>query len=157
MFLIIHSVNLSLIKSLGRSDLILKLEIIKKITGILLICVGLSFYGIMGMLYALALNSILELFLNGYYTGKLIGYGTISQISDLAPTFLIAVFTGIISWFALSSILINNILLDFILSGLCYVSLYLLMVYIFKIEALNTFKKIIVNRFYKFINIRKHK
>ena len=149
LFLIVHSVNLSLIKSLGRSDWVLKLEIIKKITGILFILIGVSFYGIMGMLYALALNSILELFLNGYYTGKLIGYGPISQILDFGPTLLLAILSGIISWFTSSFYLINNNLVVIILSSSCYLITYLILVFIFKIEALSIFKTIIVNRFFK--------
>jgi O-antigen/teichoic acid export membrane protein len=157
MFLIVHSINLSLIKSLGRSDWVLKLEIIKKITGIFLIYVGVSCYGIMGMLYALALNSILELFLNGYYTGKLIDYGITSQISDFAPTFLIAFFSGIISWTILSFTLYDQILLDIIISSFCYISVYLLLAYIFKIESLMTYKNIILNHLLNVKNISKDK
>lgn len=155
MLLIIHSVNLSLIKSLGRSDWVLKLEVIKKIIGILLIYIGIKFYGIMGMLYALTLNSIIELFLNGHYTRKLIGYGSIMQILDLAPTFLIAIFSGLISWFALSFILINNNLLEIIINTICFISLFLTLVQIFKIEAYHTFRSLVedrLNNFNKILN-----
>ena len=100
------------------------------------------------MLYALALNSIIEIFLNGYYTGKLIGYGPISQIIDFGPTLLLSAFSGIISWFALSFCLINNNFFEILLYSICFTSVYLFLVYIFKVEALSLYKKIILNRFY---------
>ena len=146
MFLIVHSVNLSLIKSLGRSDWILKLEIIKKITGVILIIIGIKFFGIMGMLYALALNSILEIFLNGHYTNKLINYSTKSQIIDFGPTLLVSLFSGVSSWFILFKILLDHNFYVLIFVGLCFLLTYLFLAYLFKIEALFYFKKILVNR-----------
>ena len=91
----LSSLNLNLLKVLGRSDLFLKLEIIKKATAIPIIIVGV-YYGIKAMLLAMIINSYFSYFLNCYYTEKLIQYGFIKQIKDLIPNFLMSFSVGII-------------------------------------------------------------
>ena len=74
----------------GRSDLFLGLEVIKKIIGIvpLSIC---FFYGILPMLYASIITTIIAYFLNSHYSGKLIGYSSWMQIKDFAPSYGVAI------------------------------------------------------------------
>ena len=81
----IHSVNLNLLQVKGRSDLFLKLEIIKKILGISVLCITAPF-GLIVMCYGLIFNSLVALAINTYYTGKLINVGFIRQMCDLLPT-----------------------------------------------------------------------
>ena len=81
----IHSVNLNLLQVKGRSDLFLKLEIIKKILGISVLCVTAPF-GLIVMCYGSIFNSLVALVINTYYTGKLINVGFIRQMRDLLPT-----------------------------------------------------------------------
>ena len=81
----IHSVNLNLLQVKGRSDLFLKLEIIKKILGIGVLCITAPF-GLIVMCYGQIFNSLVALAINTYYTGKLINVGFIRQMRDLLPT-----------------------------------------------------------------------
>lgn len=81
----IHSVNINLLQVKGRSDLFLKLEIIKKILGISVLCITAPF-GLIVMCYGLIFNSLVALAINTYYTGKLINVGFIRQMCDLLPT-----------------------------------------------------------------------
>ena len=81
----IHSVNLNLLQVKGRSDLFLKLEIIKKILGISVLCITAPF-GLIVMCYGQIFNSLVALAINTYYTGKLINVGFIRQMCDLLPT-----------------------------------------------------------------------
>lgn len=81
----IHSVNLNLLQVKGRSDLFLKLEIIKKILGISVLCITAPF-GLIVMCYGSIFNSLVALVINTYYTGKLINVGFIRQMRDLLPT-----------------------------------------------------------------------
>ena len=78
----IHALNLVLLNVLGRSDLFLKLEIIKKIFAIPTIIIGVLF-GITPMIIAMIFQSIVSYYINCYYTGKLLNYGILKQIGDL--------------------------------------------------------------------------
>lgn len=81
----IHAINLNLLQVKGRSDLFLRLEIIKKILGISVLCITAPF-GLIVMCYGSIFNSLVALVINTYYTGKLINVGFIRQMCDLLPT-----------------------------------------------------------------------
>ena len=85
----IHAINLNLLQVKGRSDLFLRLEIIKKILGITVLCITAPF-GLVVMCYGQIFNSIVALVINTYYTGKLINVGFIRQMKDLLPTLLLS-------------------------------------------------------------------
>lgn len=98
----IHAINLNLLQVKGRSDLFLRLEIIKKIIGVTIICVTVPL-GLVAMCYGGIVGSILALVINTYYTGKLIHVGFMIQMRDLLPTlclsigmFMLVIFT--IQW-----------------------------------------------------------
>lgn len=85
----IHAINLNLLKVKGRSDLILRLEIIKKILGVTMLIITAPF-GLIVMCYGTIVNSIIALIINTYYTGKLIHVGFIRQMRDLSFTLLLS-------------------------------------------------------------------
>ena len=80
----LHSINLNVLKVVGRSDLFLKLEVIKKINTTLVIIIGIQF-GIWGLLIGSVLSSYVALFINMYYTIKFINYTYKEQFMDLLP------------------------------------------------------------------------
>lgn len=81
----IHSINLNLLQVKGRSDLFLRLEIIKKVIGVTILFCSLPF-GLLVMCYTGILSSVMCLALNTYYTGKLIGVGFFMQMRDISIT-----------------------------------------------------------------------
>lgn len=85
----LHAINLNILQVKGRSDLFLKLEIIKKIIAVIPIAIGI-FYGIEFMLWGSVCTSFVAFFLNSYYSADLIGYPTLRQIKDVLPTFLVS-------------------------------------------------------------------
>ena len=85
----VHSINLNLLKVKGRSDLFLRLEIIKKILGVSMLIITAPF-GLIVMCYGTIVNSIIALVINTYYTGKLIHVGFIRQMRDLSFTLLLS-------------------------------------------------------------------
>jgi len=85
----IHAINLNLLQVKGRSDLFLKLEIIKKIIGVTVLFATLP-YGLVFMCWFRILNQFISLILNTYYTGKLIKVGFIRQMRDLLPSLLLS-------------------------------------------------------------------
>ena len=72
----------------GRSDLYLKLEIIKKIIALAPLFIG-AFVGIFPMLYTSIITCIISYFLNSYFPGKLLGYTSWMQLKDISKSFSI--------------------------------------------------------------------
>lgn len=89
MFYPLHALNLNMLKVLGRSDLYLKLEIIKKIMAVPIIIIAIV-WGIKFMIAGMIVNNIIAFFLNSHWSGRLIGYSSLEQIKDLLPAFFLA-------------------------------------------------------------------
>lgn len=148
-FLAVHQCSLSVLKAVGRSDYVLKLEIIKKLLGIVFIIIGMSIWGIWGILYALAINSFLEIFLNGYYLNKELQYSGLNQLVDMLPSIGISAVSGSAAYLTWSRLLPqgSNLLLVLVAS-IVFAVCYLLCSWICRLygfEVLKTgFKKIML-------------
>jgi O-antigen/teichoic acid export membrane protein len=90
MLLHLHAINLNVLKVLGRSDLFLKLEIIKKINITIAVIIGLQ-YGIYGLLISQVISSYVALFINSYYTVKFLDYSYREQGADVLKVLLLSV------------------------------------------------------------------
>ncbi len=88
----IHSLNINILSVFGRSDLFLKLEIVKKVTTLIVVAIFFKF-GIMGLVWSSVINSILALIINTHYSGIFLNYSTRNQLFDLLPTILLVLFT----------------------------------------------------------------
>lgn len=93
----LHAINLNILQVKGRSDLFLKLEIIKKIIAVGPIVVGI-FYGIEYMLCGSVVTSFIAYLLNGYYSADLINYPTKEQLKDIFPTFAVSLIVAAFMW-----------------------------------------------------------
>lgn len=85
----IHSINLNMLQALGRSDLFLRLEIVKKILIVINIAVTWR-WGIASMILGIIVLSMISYYLNSYYTGVLIGYPISEQSRDLFSYLMMA-------------------------------------------------------------------
>jgi len=94
----LQAINLNMLQVLGRSDIFLLLEILKKIIGIGPLCLGI-FVGIYWMLAGSIVAGIISFFLNSYYTGKKLGYTSWQQIKDVAPSYGIALIIAVSVYF----------------------------------------------------------
>ena len=97
MFYPLHAMNLNIIIVKGRSDLFLKLEIIKKAISTLAIFIGI-YYGVIVYLICGIISSIIAYFLNSYYSADMIRYSTKDQIKDILPFLLISVCVSGLVW-----------------------------------------------------------
>lgn len=86
----LHAINLNMLQVQGRSDLFLKLEIVKKTISIIPLVLGI-FVGIYWMLIGTIIVGFLSFFLNSYYSGKLLCYSSLMQLRDIAPSFCVAI------------------------------------------------------------------
>ena len=133
----IHAINLNLLLVKGRSDYFLKLEIIKKIYGIIILLftlpLGLTIFCI-GMIF----SCIISLIANTYYTGKLINLGFFKQMKDLLPSLLLSFLIFFISLG--TTYIIPNMILQILIGGLLGVGVYIGMALFFKMEELKDIK-----------------
>lgn len=129
----IHAINLNLLQVKGRSDLFLRLEIIKKIVGIITIIIAVPF-GIIWMCIGRIVTSIICLAINTYYTGKLIHVGFIKQMGDLLPVLILSLFNGAAVWGV--TYFINNQAIQIIAGITTGVALYTAIAYLLKFKEL---------------------
>lgn len=117
----IHAINLNLLQVKGRSDLFLRLEIIKKVMGVAILCITIPL-GITAMCWGLVAGSLIALFINTYYTGRLIQVGYWMQMKDLLPILGNTFSMGIIVWGITQLIQINILALfvGMITGAFCY-------------------------------------
>ena len=85
----LHAINLNMLQVQGRSDLFLKLEIIKKCiaVGPLLLGIFVSIYWMVG---GAIITSCIAYYLNAYYSGPFLNYSIKEQVKDILPSFCIA-------------------------------------------------------------------
>lgn len=95
----VHAINLNLLQVKGRSDLFLRLEIIKKVIITVAIILSVPF-GIIGICIGSVCTSIICLAINTFYTGKLIHVGFVRQMRDMTPTLLASLAMGAVVYFA---------------------------------------------------------
>lgn len=89
----LHALNLNMLQVQGRSDLFLRLEIIKKIIAVPVIIIGV-FYGIKVMILGMWVNTLIAYYLNSYWSGRFINYPMLEQIKDILPGLGIALIMG---------------------------------------------------------------
>jgi O-antigen/teichoic acid export membrane protein len=89
----LHLINLNVLQALGRSDLFLRLEILKKILIVLNIAITWR-WGISAMICGMIGTSIISYYMNSYYNGALIGYTIKEQLQDLSSYLFVSVLMG---------------------------------------------------------------
>lgn len=106
MFDHINGFNLNLLQVKGRSDLFLRLEIIKKSISTLILFSSIPF-GVIGICISKIVYSQIAVFINTYYTGKIFGLGYVEQLRDFSKYFFLSV-VSVLPYFMFSSIDIND-------------------------------------------------
>jgi teichuronic acid exporter len=138
----LHMYNLLILQVKGRSDLFLRLEIIKKIILIFIILISV-FFGFTALLFGYVVASIIALFINTHYAGSIIDYSMKRQLLDILPIFVISTCMGLVVF------LININLIDFnnisrlCISGITGAMTYVLLAFVFKFQTLFDILKII--------------
>ena len=122
MFWPIHTANLNAIKAMGRSDIFLKLEIIKKFVG-LVVLLSVMRYGVMAMAYSLLVTSVLSQIINSSPNKKLLGYGYLEQLKDILPNIIMAILMGVCVYFI--PIIFNSVLFTLIVQVILGIVIYI--------------------------------
>ena len=138
----IHTANINVIKAMGRSDLVLKLEVIKKAIGIIMLLASMN-YGVMAIAYTYLANNFLNQIINSWPNKKLLNYSYKDQIMDILPSTALALVMGICV-IAIGHLKINSLLLLLIQIFVGMV-VYALGSFVFKLEAFSTIREMVVN------------
>ena len=139
----IHTSNLQAINAMGRSDIFLKLETIKKVLGILIICFTVR-YSPLIMAFGILTSSILGSFINASPNKKLLNYSYLEQMKDILPSLLLSIIMGIfiypIIFLRFSDII--TIFLQVMLGAIIYLTLS----YLLKLECFMYLLNIILRK-----------
>ena len=85
--------NLNILYVKGRSDLVFKLEVIKKSIAVLVLVVTIP-HGLIVMCWGLVAYSLIALYLNAYYTKKLLALSFLKQLNDVTPYLMASLTMG---------------------------------------------------------------
>lgn len=146
----VHAINLNILTVMGRSDLFLKLEIIKKIIGVVPIIIGV-FIGIKMMLWAGVASSFLSFAINAYYSERLINYSFGKQFKDILPFIIVSLCLGALTWSI--TFLSVQVVFQLLIQLVVFVTLTIIYYEWKKNEEYFEIKKIIFSLFKK--NLRK--
>ena len=143
----IHTANLQAINAMGRSDIFLRLEIIKKIMGLIVLGISLPF-GVYAIAFGGIFSGLIGTFINAYPNNELLNYSYKEQWLDIMPSLLISlIMGGIVYLFNFLSFPAWQVLILQIVSGGI---IYILLAKIFKIESftylVETMKQLIKSR-----------
>ena len=124
----LSSLNLNLLYVKGKSDLVLRLEIIKKIIAIIILFTSIP-YGIVIMCLGRVAYGVIAFLINTYYTKQLIGLSCIQQLFDIIPYLLISLVVGSIMFFMSQMIPFSSFLV-LMLCLIVGIALYLIISFI---------------------------
>ncbi|MEZ0450831.1 lipopolysaccharide biosynthesis protein [Sphingobacterium thalpophilum] len=146
----IQTYNVNILKVKGRSDLVLKLEYIKKPIFIIGIIISIK-YGIMALMWNQVIANLVGLFINSYYSGRMIDYSLLEQVKDLFKTIMSTLVIGAFGYYLLLSLqaILSPLVLIMLVALLC-LPLYLGLSYLIKNPPFGEFSVI----FKKFIKSR---
>lgn len=139
----IHAINLNLLQVKGRSDLFLRLEIIKKAIGVGVLCITIPM-GLLPMCYGQIVTSLICLVVNTHYTGKIINVGFFKQMRDILPTLIASLIMGGTVYLLLP--FLGTAWVQLVGGLIIGSTLYLLIGYIFRFQEFAYIKEIIFKR-----------
>lgn len=119
----ISSYNLNILKVKGRSDLFLKVEVFKKVFGVIAIVVAVPF-GIMAMVVSLTVVSYLFVMINMIFSGRLINYNVFEQIKDISLLYALGIVISVGVYFIIPVIKSDSNFLNILIVGVLFLLIY---------------------------------
>jgi len=139
----LQSVNNQSIAAIGEGKAMLIWTIVKRVVGISFMLLGIIFYGMNGLLIGVVLNSWFSYFVNISQVSKYIGYHWWKQLKDILPVLLLSIAIAV-ACYILSNYLDLTMYIDGILRFALFVIFYLAFSLIFKMEAYEYTKSIVM-------------
>lgn len=131
----VHTTNLQVLNGVGRSDLYLRLEVIKKIIGIAALCFTVFVLrDLTAIVAGYVVTGIICTFVNAHPNKRVIGYSYLEQIRDILPAFALAIVAGALTYPI--GFLGLPLLVTIILQSVSMAVVYLLLAKLFKVEEM---------------------
>lgn len=138
----LHTANLNAIKAMGRSDMFLYLELVKKAVGILALVITM-YMGVFYMALSRIFTGVLSQLINAFPNKKLLDYPYLEQLKDMAPSILLSALMG--AGVYLLTFLGLNDFATLALQLACGVALYVALSLLFGIDSFNYILSVIKN------------
>jgi teichuronic acid exporter len=139
----VHAININILNVKGRSDLVLQLEVIKKLLIVVAILITYR-YGINAMIFGQIVTSLIGFFINSHYSEKMIAYSSWTQIKDILPILIITLLMAVFTWF--SMLTISSDILKLLIGTSTGIGIYILIAKIAKFEELDQLVGLIFNK-----------
>ena len=144
-----NTINLNMLLVLGRSDLGLKLEFVKKAIIVVALIIGVQ-HGIYGILVGEVITSYIALFISAYYSKKFLKYSIFEQISDVSRALIYSAIMGLALWGLMHFYIISNIF-ALAIYGLLGGGIYILLHLSFQTEDMDVIQRTIIPRIKKML------
>lgn len=144
----LQGVNNQPIAAIGKSQVMFKWTVFKRLIGITLMFCSIYFFGMKGLLICLVFTTWFSYFVNVGLVSKYIGYKWTRQLTDIFPILVTSIFIFAVTYFV--SVYANlSLYLDGILKFGCFVFIYLIWSFVFKPECYVNIKEIVVSIYNK--------
>lgn len=143
----INSNNVNVVKSVGKTNYIFISSLLKRLSTIILILLGMYTYGLNGLVIGYTLSMYSWVPINTYFTKKVIGITLLDQIKEILPIFLITILTSAITYIVFNYMLpkFAYSIVSIMLQGLFFVILYLLTSWVTKSKSLKLIFELLNN------------
>ena len=143
----VHTCNLQAINAMGRSDLFLKLEVVKKTYGLIALTIAIVFFNSpIAIAMTGIVTTVISSFVNSYPNKKLIGYSYLEQIKDILPSLILSIImlTAVLAIGQLNISPIILIVIQIVVGAILYIALSAILrikPFIMVLEAFKSFLK----------------
>ncbi len=96
-FSVLNTANMNTYRSLGRSDIYLIIEFIRKSVGIVIILISMRF-GVFAIALGEVITTIISIFINTAPNKKLLNYGIVEQLKDMFSTLVLTCIMGLFAY-----------------------------------------------------------
>lgn len=141
------TINMNILNAVGRSDLFLKVDLIKFPIIVIALVVTIPI-SLEAVVIGQVVTSIISFFINAYMPGKLFGFGATKQLKELFQTIIVTTCMCIIIILVLNIIPSNlyKVVIGLIMSSI----IYFILSYIFKIQEMRIIIDIFKDKYFKY-------
>ena len=144
----LQGINNQSIAAIGKSKVMFKWTVIKRLVGFIMIFGSIYFFGMKGLLICLVFTTWFSYFVNIGLVSKYVGYKWTRQIADISPILIVSLLIFAVC-LLVGQYANLSLYLDGILKFVCFVSIYLSWTLIFKPESYISIKKVVVSIYNK--------
>ena len=148
-YVLISAIDNQSIKAIGRSDLYLKMTIIRRVSYVVLLLLVIN-KGVMAIAFTNIITVFIAFFVNGFYLSKYLKYSYLERIRDLLPAILLSACMGVGVYFV--GMLFNLMLLKLFIQIIVGVLIYLILSKVFKVKSYLKIEQMLIGMLRKVLN-----